>query len=113
MIFLQYLQSYEKNKNDDLDVRKRRTAEYNLGEGLTTGVQALNDEPSTTTFEARPVSLSSEEMLSTGRELNQSPSPLNTILERYANFEKVRFAFWQGCRGIIEKRYHFENLLLN
>ena len=94
-----------KNKNDDLDVRKRRTAEYNLGEGLTTGVQALNDEPSTTTFEARPVSLSSEEMLSTGRELNQSPSPLSTILERYANFEKVVFneagQFWK--RNIILK----------
>ena len=79
-----------KNKNDDLDVRKRRTAEYNLGDGLTAGVQALNDEPSTTTFETRPLSIGPDELLATGRELNQqSPSPLNTILERYANFEKV------------------------
>ena len=78
-----------KNKNEDLDVRKRRTPEFNLGEGLATGIQALNDEPSTTTFEARPSSIASEELLSSGRELNQSPSPLNTILERFANFEKV------------------------
>ena len=71
-------------------MRKRRTNEYNLGDGLTTGVQALNDEPSTTTFEARPLSLGPDEVLGTP---SASPSPLNTILERYANFEKVSFDF--------------------
>ena len=71
-------------------MRKRRTNEYNLGDGLTTGVQALNDEPSTTTFEARPLSLGPDEVLGTP---SASPSPLNTILERYANFEKVSFNF--------------------
>lgn len=79
-----------KNKNDDLDLRKRRTAEFNLGDSLAFGVQVLNDEPSTTTFESRPHSMGQEELLTTGRELNQpSLLPLNTILERYANFEKV------------------------
>ena len=81
-----------KNKNDDLDLRKRRTAEFNLGDSLEVGVQILKDEPSTTTFESRPMSITQEELLSTGRELNQpSPSPFNTILERYANFEKVSY----------------------
>ena len=79
-----------KNKTDDLEVRKSRTVEFTLGVSLAAGVQVLNDEPSTTTFESRPLSMSQDELIGTGRELNQqSPSPLNTILERYANFEKV------------------------
>ena len=75
-----------------MDLRKRRTAEFNLGDSLALGVQVLIDEPSTTTFESRPHSMGQEELLNTGLEINQpSPSPLNTILERYANFEKVLY----------------------
>ena len=64
--------------------------EFTLGVSLGAGVQILTDEPSTTTFESRPISMSQTELLGSGLGLNQqSPSPLNTILERYANFEKV------------------------
>ena len=75
-----------------MELRKRRTAEFSLGESLAAGVQVLNDEPSTTTFESRPLSMVQEDIITSGRELSQqAPSPLNTILERYANFEKVLF----------------------
>ena len=78
-----------------MDLRKRRTAEYNLGDSLALGVQVLNDEPSTTTFETRPHSIGPDELLSPGLELNQpSLSPLSTILERYANFEKVLYGIY-------------------
>ena len=81
-----------KNNKDDLALRKKRTHEFSLGESLAVGIQALNDEPSTTTFDTKPVSMGQEDMVIPGIELSQqSQSPLNTILERYANFEKVLF----------------------
>ena len=60
-----------------------------MGESLAAGVQVLNDEPSTTTFESRPHSMGQDDIVTSGRELSQqAPSPLNTILERYATLSK-------------------------
>ena len=81
-----------RNRNEDLETRKKRTAEHTLGESLAVGVQTLNDEPATTAFlqSVPSISIESEGMDSPVREPHQhSASPLNTILERYANFEKV------------------------
>ena len=70
-------------------MRKKKTAEYCLGENLGAGIKILNDEPISTASESRPVSQGQSDPGSPTREhYNQAP-PLNTILERYANFEKV------------------------
>ncbi|TRY62697.1 hypothetical protein TCAL_07965 [Tigriopus californicus] len=60
-----------KNKNDTLDTRKRRTAEFVLGETVGLAVQALKEEK--TVMNIPP----------------PATSPLCTILERFANLEKT------------------------
>ena len=57
-----------KNRQEDLETRKRRTAEYCLGDNVATAVQVLNDTPTASAA---------------------TPSPLNQILERFANLEKT------------------------
>lgn len=106
-----------KGKAEDLDVRKRRTAEYCLGESLACAVQTLNEEkvtsmthppmtmlasvqtPQSTTAQQGQQphltgsSLSLNQALQASAQCQQQHSgfcsPLNTILERYANFEKI------------------------
>ena len=62
------MRTLTKNKNEDLDARKRKTAEFVLGENVANAVQALATECKTT---------------------NHQTSTLVTLLERYANFEKT------------------------
>ena len=61
------LKTSSKNKNDDLEVRKKRSQEYQLGHQLASAAHALSDSAKTTD----PI------------------SPLHTVIERYANFEKT------------------------
>ncbi len=60
-----------KNRGEDASVRKRRTAEHVLGDNVASAVHHLNEEKVAMCFSAPVV------------------SPLNTVLERFANLEKT------------------------
>ena len=67
------LRTSSKNKHETLDLRKRRSIEFNLGDNVAGMVQTLSEEKPTIVM---PV----ESMV--------HQSPLNAVFERYANFEK-------------------------
>ena len=63
------LRTGAKNKNEELEARQKRSQEYHLGEQLASAASSLNQTKS-----------SDPEALQ---------SPLHTVIERYANFEKT------------------------
>lgn len=62
------LKTATKNRSEDLESRKKRTAEYALGETVAQAVHCLN--------ETSPI-------------ITTAHSPLNTIMERFGNLEKT------------------------
>ncbi len=62
------LRTSSRNRNEELEMRKKRSNEFVLGDNIATAVHSLCENK-------------------TG--YNEHCSPLNTVLERYANFEKT------------------------
>ena len=62
------LKTAPKNRSEDLEARKKRTAEYALGDQVAQAVHCLNETP--------PI-------------ISAHSSPLNTIMERFGNLEKT------------------------
>merc|ERR1712018_845218 len=55
------------SKHQDIEIRKKKSTEFILGENLAGAVQCLSSDG----------------------KINEHWSPFNTVLERYANFEKT------------------------
>lgn len=63
------IRTSSRNKNEELEIRKRRSNEFVLGENIAIAVHILAEDKSSSN--------------------NETCSPLNTVMERYANFEKT------------------------
>ena len=61
------LRTFSKNRTDDIETRKKKSTEFVLGENLAVAVQSLSCDG----------------------KINEHCSPFNTVMERYANFEKT------------------------
>ena len=61
------LRTSSRNKNEELEIRKKRSAEFVLGDNVAAAVHSLTADG----------------------KINEHCSPLNTVMERFANFEKT------------------------
>lgn len=61
------LRTSSRSKNEELEVRKKRSAEFILGDNVAAAVHSLTADG----------------------KVNEHYSPLNTVMERFANFEKT------------------------